>query len=162
MGGVSTDSPPLDSVRKLSWSFRCETRIWGENYSSDLYQAIRDEFLDALAHVPQRPGTNTSRTPPFSIEEYVKWRTKISGHRLLFNQYFSSSKVERSRFTRALDLVLEIDACITVRQRLHASLSSLTLEQQLVIIRIYSDITSTRHGTPRKLPIPKYYSLPHI
>ena len=47
MGGVSTDSPPLDSVRKLSWSFRCETRICGENYSSDLYQAIRDEFLDA-------------------------------------------------------------------------------------------------------------------
>ena len=98
----------------LSGWFRCEKRICGGNYSSDPHPAIIIEFLDALVHVPPRPGTSTSRTPSSSIHEYVKWRTKISGHKLLFDQYFFSPRAERSQLSRTLDLVLEINACITV------------------------------------------------
>ncbi|KXN91305.1 hypothetical protein AN958_01279 [Leucoagaricus sp. SymC.cos] len=101
----------VDSLHVAPLLPKTIARMCDFSCSSEVLKTMINELLEALVNVPNKPEYTSPRQSPSSVEEYIKWRAKISGHRQLFEQYFSSV-AERDRFNRSLSLVLEINTCV--------------------------------------------------
>ncbi|KAJ3576331.1 hypothetical protein NP233_g505 [Leucocoprinus birnbaumii] len=119
----------LSTVGVLPVEMNGDGRVWVQreaqlleisNKDEGVYQVMKNELLDALLDLPSPPDpvpldhSPRMSPPPPSVQNYVRWRTNISGLGPLYFQCFSPpSPSERNRFNRALNLVLEIIACVT-------------------------------------------------